>query len=203
MEGIRALFVGMAASACAVAGAAEAQQQQNLAESEVRSFFKSMEQEAVQAARAGDFKRLIEWTRNNVADEATFSVTNEVYRDDKRMGFAAMTLEKQDMLGFSRAVVGMMSGMDGQLLKDYSPEIEVADVTPIGPNSATVNTEFTETGTLSIPSERATTAAGSTAGDAQALHLEATAQCSHLVHRGEDRNQLVIGLSTCQARTSI
>lgn len=203
MEGIRALIVGMAASACALAGAAEAQQQRDLAESEIRNFFESMEQEAVQAVQAGDFKRLIEWTQNNVADEATFSVTNEVYRDDKRMGFAAMTLEKQDMLGFSRAVVGMMSGMDGQLLKDYSLEIEVTDVTPIGPNSATVNTEFAETGTLSIPSERTTAAAESTADDAQALHLEATAQCSHLVHRGQDDDQLLIGLSTCQARTSI
>ncbi|WEX07777.1 hypothetical protein [Chelativorans sp. AA-79] len=222
---IRAILTGTAASLLILTGQAAAQQQgQNLTEDEVRNFFDSMEQEATQAIEAGDFQRLIEWTSNNIAEEATFSVTNEVYRGDERLGFSTATLGKEDMLRFSRVAVGMMSGMgNGQPVQDYSLQVEVTGFTPAGPDAATVTTEFTESGTLSLPN--AETAAASQAddetlqtgsteagaqqtdqagvqGEAGSLRIEATAQCSHLIHRGEAEDQLVIGLTTCQATTN-
>ncbi|MCT7374203.1 hypothetical protein [Chelativorans salis] len=228
MNTTRAIFAGTAASLLVLAGPAGAQQQgQNLTEDQVRSFFDSMEQETMQAVQAGDFQRLIGWTQNNIADEATFSVTNEIYRGDDRKGFSAMTLGKGDVLGISRAAVGMMSGMNnGQPVQDYSLQVEVTDFKPAGPDAATVTTEITESGTLSMPPAHTAAASqpddetlqtGSTQadtqqqgsgqtsaqGEAQSLQFEATAQCSHLIHRGETGDQLVMGLSTCQARTNL
>lgn len=196
-----------------------------LTEEQVRSFFDSMEQEAMQAVQAGDFQRLIEWTGNHLTDDATFSLTNEVYRGDRRMGFSAVTLTRQDIMDVSRMAAGMLSGMSGKTVEDYSLQIEITGFTPVGTDAATVTASFTESGTLSLPSngaaasqdsdenlqtgsvqretqqqtsDQAGTAAG---GEAKSLKLSATAECTHLVRRGESGEEVLMGLSTCQATT--
>ncbi|MFC6487868.1 hypothetical protein [Nitratireductor sp. GCM10026969] len=222
---IKAIFLGTAAGLLIAGGPVQAQQAQNLTEDEVRSFFDTMQQDVTEAVEAGDFERLVEWTQNRIAEEAVFSVSNEVYRDDERKSFAVVSLDKEDMVRLGHMAAGMLSGMQGQPLQDYSLEIQVRDVTPIGADAASVTAEFTESGTLTMPQHGAPDAAavdesmqtgatgtepqqaetGDTAAQQQgrSVRIEANAECNHVVHRGETEDQLVIGLSTCQARTNL
>lgn len=224
-RGSKAVLLGTATSLFLFGSAAQAQNtSQGLSEEEVRSFFDTMQQDMTEAVEAGDFERLVEWSQDSVAEEATFTVSNEVYRGDERKSISIVTLDKEDMMRLGQAAAGMMSGMQGQPVQDYSLEIEITDFTPIGTDAANVTAEFTESGTLAVqppqtadagqPDETVQTGSVETDGQqagsgeeitqmagGQSLRIEATAQCNHVVHRGETEDQLVIGLSTCQART--
>ena len=181
------------------AGPAHAQQdQQDLSAQEVTSLFESMEQDVTQAMRAGDYARLLDWTENNLAADATFFLSQEIYVGEERKGFAVTSLDKQDMLRLSRVAVGVMSEMQGQAVLDYALDIEVINVDPIGPNAAKAATRITESGTLALPGEEDPQQTGPSPTE-----IEATAQCHHLVQRDRDADQLVIGMTTCEARTRL
>lgn len=223
----KSIFLGTAASLLLACGAAQAEGPGPvLTEDEVQDFFDQMEQDLAEAVQAGDFRRLIEWTRHTIAEEARFSVSNEVYRSGERKSFTVASLDKQDITRLGRAAAGMLSAMQGQSVRDYSLEAEVRGFTLIAPDVANVTTEFTEAGTLSMPDLRMTradpdaeileTGTGNTArqqaetGSApfretggRSMRIEATAQCEHIVRREPTGYRLVIGLSTCQARTDL
>lgn len=193
-------------------------------------FFDRMDQNATEAVEAKNFEALLEWAQDHIADEAVFSATNEITIGGERKAFTVVSMDKQDMLRFGRMATGMLSGMQGDGLQDYSLEIAVSQVTPVGADAATVDVQYTETATLSAPQGMAAADAGSddtqTAateagedGDARAgetaaaaapageaagrtMTVTATADCTHLMRRGEG-GDLMIGLSSCEARSSL
>lgn len=193
------LFGAAAAGLLLAAGHAHAQQdQQDLSAREVQSFFDGMEQEVVQAMRAGEYARLLDWTEDNLADGATFVLSQEIYVGDERKGFTVTSLDKQDMLQLSRVALGIMSEIQGQAVQDYALDIQVINVDPIGPNAATAATRITESGKLALPGEE----------DAQQrrsppTEVKATADCHHLIQRDRDAGQLVMGMTACEARTRL
>jgi hypothetical protein len=211
---IKTMALGTAA--CLLLASGPLQAQQDLTEEDVRGFFDSARQDLSEAVQSGEFDRVLDWSRNNIADGATFSVSNEFYSGDERKGFAVASLDKQDMMRFGRAAVGMLSGMQDRPIEDYSLEIEVTDVQLVGPNAATVTARFTESGALALADEHMAAASGreddlqtgSTGAEpqrasGQTLEFEAAAECSHLVYRGESEDQLRLGMSTCKAETRL
>lgn len=198
-ESETALVSAAMAGSLLAAGHAHAQQgQQDLSVQEVQSFFHSMEQEVMQAMRSGEYARLLDWTENALAEGATFFLSQEIYVGDERKGFAVTSLDKQDMLRLSRVAVGIVSEMQGQAVQDYALDIEVINVDPIGPNAATAATRITESGKLALPGEE----------DPQQprlspIEIEATAECHHLIQRDRDAGELVMGMTSCEARTRL
>lgn len=177
--------------------AGHAHAQQDLSSQEVRGFFDGMEQEAVQAVRAGEYERLLDWTENRLAEGATFFLSQELYVGDERKGFTVTSLDKQDMLQLSRVALGILAGMQGQAVQDYALEIEVLEIDPVGPNAATATTRITESGRFALPSGEGGQQ------DSPAMEFEATADCHHLIQRDRAAGQLVMGITNCQARTRL
>lgn len=165
---------------------------QGLSEQEVKDFLGSAEQDMTQAINAGNYDRVVDWTRQNIADGATFFFSGEIFAGDQRKGFAVFSLNKQDMLQMSQAAVGILAGAQGQQVQDYTLDIEVVKVKPIGPDAATVQTRITERGELGAPGD----------GD-KAIQVVSTADCNHVVQAGgpSGGDQLKLAMSACQART--
>lgn len=206
----KGLFLSVIAAGFLIAtGSVQAQQgQQDLSAQEVKDFLAAAEQDLTQAVRAGDYERLLDWTENNLAEGAIFSMSQEFYVGDERKGFAVTSLDKQDMLRLGRVAVGAMSGMPDRAVRDYALDIEVVNVDPIGPNAATVTTRIAESGKLALPrgaasGDTASAAAAEPAAGGDSIEIEATARCIHLVQRGEAADQLMIGLTTCEARAHL
>lgn len=220
-----AAILGATASVLFIGGTAPAQQAgQNLTQEEVKTFFDRMQQDVTDAVDTGNYDRLLEWSQNGIADEANFAVSNEVYHKDERKSLMVLSLNKEDMMQLGRMAAGFMSGMQGQPMKDYSLHVEITGFTPIGPDAAAVTTEYIESGTLAMPQSQTASAGqtdetiqtGSTqagaqqaeTGDAQQastqpLQIQAMTECNHVIRRGASSDQLVIGLSNCQAETHL
>lgn len=200
--GDRSIWFGLAvAGFLTAAGHAPAQAQegqQALSADEVRSFFESMGEDVTQAVRSGDYETLLDWTESRIADEATFVMSQELYVGEERKAFSVTSLDKQDMVRFGHIMMGMMSRMPNDALQDYELTVEVVEVHPIGPNAATATTRFTESGKFAM-------AGGEAAGQSSAepAQIEVTAECTHLLRRDEGSGDLMLGLSTCQARTNL
>ncbi|HEU4985467.1 MAG TPA: hypothetical protein VFT89_00235 [Rhizobiaceae bacterium] len=222
----KAILLG--AAGVLLAGAPLQAQEETLSQEEVAGFFDNMQQTATEAVEGKTFDSLLEWTQNHLADGATLMATNEIYVGDQRKGFGTVSLNKEDVMRFGRMAVGMMSAQGGGQLEDYSLEIEVGEVTPIGPDAATVSVDYTETATLSAPPPQQTAAGVDTTqtastkmeeeaakatessssqtsqtGRNEAVEITARAHCEHVVQRAEGGGELVLGLSTCQARTEL
>lgn len=199
----------MTAGLLLAAGPGQAQQsqegqpaRQGPSEEEISRFLDDAAKGMVEAVRQGEFERVLKWTRTHLADEATFTVTNEVYVGDDRKAVAAVTLDKEDMIRVGRMAMGVMSGMQGRAIEDYSLDIEVQDVVPAGPDAATVATQITESGTFAPPGGDSGGQGQATQGQAaQPIELRLTATCKHLIRR--DGESFMIGLSTCEARTEL
>jgi hypothetical protein len=217
-----AMTICLATAAGLLLAAGPVQAQQELAEEEIRAFFDTMDQTATEAVQSGSFESLLEWTQGHIAEEAHFAVSNELYAGEERKGFGVISLGKDDMMRFGRMAVGMLSGMQGQPIEDYSLEIEIGEITPFGPDAATVVVDYTESATFAAPSgegeagalydaegggaeNQSAEAGGSEASPAggQPVEITATAKCRHVVRRGETGGELALGLSTCEARTEL
>ncbi len=194
MTGPRRAFLGAATTGFLVA-TGHAHAQQDLSAQEVERFLESAEQDVTQAVQAGEYARLLDWTKGHLADAATFLLSQEFYVGDERKGFAVMSLDKQDMLRLGRVAVGVMSDMPAQAVQDYALDIEVIKVDPIGPNAAKATTRITESGKFALPGEE-----DAQQPRPQPIEIEATAQCHHLIQRDRDADQLVMGMTACQAR---
>lgn len=220
----KALVAGAAVAAFALAGQAEAQQkQQQLSEQEVQQFFQQAEQTMTRAVKKGDFAQVLDWAEKNIADEATFSASLDLVAGEERKGFVSVTLNKDDVVKLGGVFTGMLSGMHGDAIQDYSLQIEVTDVTPIGSDAAMVRTEITESGTLRMPQVTAAGSKGAAArqqqeqkqaaqpsgqpprgqAGAQSAEFEAVADCTHLVRRAETGGDLMMGLTNCQGETRL
>lgn len=180
--------------------------QQDLSEQDVAAFFEEAERDLTQAVREGNYDRLVDWTQETIADGATFSFSQELYIGDERKSFTVASLDKQDVLRLSRMAVGVMSGMQGLTVRDYTLDVEVVKVRPIGPGAAMATTRITERGTLAM--DPASGQAGAGPGDdsgsgPQSLQVEATAGCSHVVQRGGSGGGLMIGMTVCESRARI
>lgn len=199
-----------AATGMLVSGPALAQQQErrNLTEQEVKRFFDTTEKDMTEAVRGGQSKRLLEWTRKHVADEATFMISTEVYAGDQRKSFSVSTLDKQDMLRLGGLISGAANGMESHRIQDYDLEMDVTRVDLIGPDAAVVTGHVKESGKLAMGS-RASAAgdgsdkAGEQKGQSRSVTFEATGECRYLVHRGKEAGQLMIGMTNCQVRTRL
>lgn len=167
-------------------GGAQAQEEA-LTRQEVEAYFDQVRQEATEMARAGELDRMVEWIDRNVADGAEFQVSMAIVRGGERKGFAALTLDKQDM----RQMGGLMAGIFGQQqIEDYSLEIEVGEVTAHGPDAATVRTSWTESFTVRVPQGE-----GAERPDGESLSAEGVADCVQVIER--DGDGLAMGLMTC------
>lgn len=103
---------------------------------------------------------------------------------DQPKGFAALTLDRDDML----RVGGVFAGaFQQQGIDDYSLEVELDEVISHGPGAATAHVRWTETLAL----------AGGQDSDAGQVTIEQVAECSHVIERTGGDDQLRIGLSTC------
>jgi hypothetical protein len=183
---------------------AQQQERRNLTEQEVKRFFDTTEKDMTEAVRGGHWKRLLEWTRKHVANEATFMISAEVYDGDQRKSFSVSTLDKKDMLRLGGLISGAANGMQGHRIQDYDLEMDVTRVDPIGPDAAVVTGRVKESGKFAMGS--ASDGSGKQTeqkGESRAVRFEATGECRYLVHRGEEAGQLMIGMTNCQVRTRL
>lgn len=200
MTGANRTILGLAAAGVFIAaGPIQAQQQQSLSAEEVKSYLQSAEQELTQAVETGQYQKAIDWSERNIADGASFFVSEEFYVGEVRKSFTVASLNKQDMLQLGRIAVGIMSGMQGQPIENYALNIEVTDVQAIGPDAATVKTRISESGSFAMPGATGT---GGQQRDAKKIHVEATADCNHVIARAEQGERLQIGMTNCQARAT-
>ena len=176
------------AALLAVAAPAQAEQHQ-LGEEEVRAYFEQVEREATEMVGADEIERMIEWIDTNIAEGAEFQVSMNILLGEERKGFASLTLNREDMLRMG----GMMAGAFREMpIEDYELDIEVAEVTPLGAEAATVRATWTESFAVAVPEGE-----GAEAAESQRLTAEAVADCVQIVQRDGDR--LVMGLMTCTA----
>lgn len=206
----------IAAMAMAIGPAHAQEGGSQLGEEEVSGFFETMKEDVTEAVESGDYESLLQWTEDAIADEATFMASSEMHADGERKSFSVVSLDKEDMTRLGQIAVGVMAGMGGgeQAIEDYSLDIEVGEVTPMGADAATVQVSYTETATLAAPSggeaspQDGEDAGAAPEGDAaggggsHSLEVQATADCSHVIRRG-DGDTLLIGLSACQARSEL
>ena len=202
MTGLKAVLAGCGAVLLA-AGGAQAQSQE-LSEQEVQTFLSDAEQTLAEAARSADFAQILDWTKQRIADDATFTIGMNIFAGETRKGYVSLTLTKDDMVGLGGISAGVLSGMQKDAIEDYSLTMEMTGFTPIGPNAAMVTTEMTESGRIGIPAAggSADAQSGTPADRAQAAGaaaMEATAQCSHIIQRAAGAKELQMGLTTCLA----
>lgn len=206
------LFGAAAAAALLLAGPAQAQQEEALAQDEVESYFNDMSQQVTEMAETGDFEGLIQWIEDEVAEEARFYAGIETYAGEERKSFSHFMLDKQDMVNLGQISFGLMAGIQGgeQVIDSYELDIDVLEVVPAGPDAATVRSRMVETATFSMPDQQAGTAAADEApgvtgtiapgaGENGSLTVEATAECTQLIRRSDDGDQLLMGLTACDA----
>jgi hypothetical protein len=201
---IKSILTAIAAGFLLAGGVGLAQEEQNLTEDEVRSLFETMGEEMTEAVRMDEFERVLELTEEHLADEAMIMASNEIFDGEERKSFIKLTLDKEDMLRLGQMMAGMMSGAQGQSVEDYLVEIEVTDVTLIGPNAAVVAAEYTESGTIMPPNggQGEVDAAEEAQGElAEPRQIDSTSRCEHLVYQSEEEDRLLISLSACEART--
>lgn len=207
----------------AAAHAQQTQQDGAGVEKSVRSFLSSAEKEITQAVRAGDGDALMKWVQQHVADKAHFNATVELYRGDARKLLAAVSAEKGDLLSLQHSPMGAMPGMLAKALTDYSLNIDVRNVEPIGDQAAVVATRITEKGAFDMAkaalaegkppsgdkSDETSTApsagSASTSGkvSAEATTFEGTAMCQHLIRFGASGDSPQIVMTTCQGRMNL
>lgn len=192
------ILCAAAAAVLATAAPARAQpDQEPLSAAAVEDFFGRMEQDAVRMVRSGAFEELLDWVTDNIAEEATFAVSETFHAADRPKGFAVLFLDRRDVLAFTRSAVGMMSAMPDGALQDYSLEIQVTEVIPAGPDAATATTRIVESGSFVLSGGGAPGSAA--AADAAPVEMTATAECSHLVRRDAVADRLLLGMTHCQA----
>lgn len=186
----RIAFATPMAALLALAVPAQAEQH-GLTEQEVRAYFDQIEQEATEMVRSDEIERMVEWIEQNIAEGAEFQVSMNILLGEERKGFASLTLDKDDM----RQMGGLMAGAFRQLpIEDYELDIEVAEVTPVGQDAATVRATWTESFAISVPQGE-----GAEAANGQRLSAEAVVDCVQIVQRDGDR--LMMGLMTCIGET--
>jgi hypothetical protein len=167
-----------------------------------------VKQEVNTKVAAGDFDALIDWAHRIVADEAQFFTVLDTYAGDERRSVSFSSLSRDEITQLRQFVLGMIADPQehGPKIENFSLDVEVRNVVPAGPDAATVTAFFTRTATVSLPRGEAvagttgtTQPAAGTAADGQSVSIEATANCHMLVRRGDQANQLLLGLTACNA----
>ncbi|HVL74224.1 MAG TPA: hypothetical protein VM434_20310 [Beijerinckiaceae bacterium] len=187
-----------------VLAAGPASAQQPVSKQEVQSFFQKAQQELTQVVKAGDVDRLTKLVREYVADGATFAVSMEVMAGDRRKAFTTVSLDKQDIIRFQRIVLTTLEMRDA--IQDYELRIEVAEVNPIGADTALVRTRINDSGSLRAPAD--VTGAIQPGGQpgtqqaGQALRFERTVTCNQMLRR-EGQDRFVIGISNCEGQARL
>jgi hypothetical protein len=177
----------MSATAGLVALASPVQaDQHDVTAEEVEAYYEQVAQEATEMVRADELARMIEWIDDNIADGAVLQASLSVLHGDQRKGFAAMTLEKEDM----RAMGGVFAGaFQQQEIEDFSLEIEVTEVISHGPGAATVRAVWPARISVAVPAGEGAEPGG------DALSVEQVADCTQVLQRDGERLQM--GLTTC------
>ena len=103
----------------------------------------------------------------------------------------------------SDTVAKMMSDLPKDAVQDYTLDIEVLDVKPIGPNAATMTTRLVESGKFVLSAASSAVAVqGADPTDRfprpALVEIRAEDLCDHLVRRSDDDGPLVLGLTACQ-----
>jgi hypothetical protein len=186
--------------------------QDQASEQAVRDFFDGMRQTVTEAVEASDTEGLMAFTRDTLADDASFTATTEMVMGGERKSIATVMLDKEDMLRLGRMASGMMGGMHGDALQDYELDVTVNAVTPIGPDAARVSVDYAETATLAMPAQAGgsgTTddvATGATTGDAgedpeaaaDAANTAASAPAGGAAGDGAEQTISVTSTASCE-----
>lgn len=223
MKVFRQLAFATAGLALAASGAfaqqGGQQGQQQITQQELRGFFQQAEQEVTQARRNGDLARLTQWVRQNVADGAMFTLSNELYAGDRRKAFGVLTIDKQDILRGQQIALGIQHDRNREAMQDHAFNIEVREVEQVAPGVAMVTSRITERVTIAPQQGRQAQGGGQQAettgsvGQGQRANQEAAnaprqvriegqTDCEHLVRRA-DGDRFQIGMTTCQGQTRI
>lgn len=148
MTALRSLSFAVAGLALAASAASAQQAQQQISQQELRGFFQQVEQEALQARRSGDLARVTQWIRQNVADGAMFTISNELYEGDQRKAFGVLTVDKDDILRGQQIALGIQHDRNREALQDSQINVEVRDVEQVASGVAMVTTRITERATI-------------------------------------------------------
>lgn len=184
MRNLSSLGVGSAVAVMLMLSNSAQAEQHAIVQQDVEGYLKAIQQEAIEMVRDQEVHRMVEWIERNIAEGAVFQVSINVVHGDQPKGFAALTLDKNDML----RVGGVFAGaFQQQGIEDYSLEVELHEVISHGPGAATAQVTWTETLAL----------AGGQDSDAGQVTIEQVTECSHLIERTEEDDRLRIGLSTC------
>lgn len=184
MTNVSTLGLGSAVAAVLVLSNPAQAEQHAITQQDVEGYLEAIQQEAIDMVRDGEVHRMVEWIERNIAEGAVFQVSINVVHGDQPKGFAALTLDRDDML----RVGGVFAGaFQQQGIDDYSLELELDEVISHGSGAATAQVTWTETLAL---------AGGQDSGAGQ-VTIEQVAECSHLIERTDEDDRLRIGLSTC------
>ncbi len=218
----------MSATACALlvlSGTAQAQNarnnqqfEQTLSSREVRSFLQSVQDDLTDIVRSRNFRDLIDWTQNYIADGAHITMSVETYHGDQRTGFSVMSMDKADWVRSRRLA---LSALQNLTLQNYSLEIDPMSIQPIGPNAAMVTVHYVENAALELPAigrnqnvaqnardqneanRQNDTDEGNAQSGRQMMRVEGNATCHQIIQRSEESDHLEFGLTTCEASARI
>lgn len=179
-----------------------AQDSDALTQDTVTAYFEEMAQDITEMVEADDIEGLVEWMQDAIAEEAHFFVSMDSYVGDERRSFTILSLSSQEATELGRMALGALSQTQGeqQIIEDFTLDFQIEQVTPAGPDAATVVARITETVTLAMLEGTAGAAeaeAQETESQADRLELETISDCHMLIRRDDAGDGLLIGLSAC------
>lgn len=185
MKSASLLMVGTIASGLMLTGGAFAQQQnqqnqqsmgqQELNFHEVRQYFQTIEQNISEWIQSGNLNRLRQWTMNNIADNAVLSGSRSIWGNDQHKIFMSATLTKQDLLALQRFALSSMPDLANRL-DNYSLDIQVTNIRPVGDSAAVVSTQISESGTLTSSPQAFGTSRNQSAYSGQQFGMDSGSQ---------------------------
>ena len=164
-------------------------QQQEITASEAEAYFQQVQRETMEIMRQKELGRIAGWIGQNIADGAVFQASMNIFHNGNRKGFMDLSLLKEDLQRVGGVFAGSFRPQD---VEDYSLDVVVSEVAPLGPGAAIAKVSWKERFTAKQPGS------GSTQQPAQqeSFTIESRADCSHLLQRVEG-GRMAMGLSTC------
>lgn len=192
-----------AGAALGIAASGSAFAQERLSQDEVRSFLQAASADIQQILQARELPQILDWTRQNIAETARFSVTSTLEAEGERKMFTTVHLDKDDLVLLQRMALSAMYADPAAQLADVTFEIEVVEVQPIGADTAIARTRIIEGATIERAPEAEVAEAPAdvdVTGALQGARIESVSMCEHVIQRAPDAERLQIGMTTCDAR---
>ncbi len=142
--------VGLAlvAAGTAFGGAPETRNAAPITQEEAQAYFNQVSDEAMAMMKPVDADKILEWTRQNLTEEAVFQVNVSLLSGDLLKGSMSMAFTKEEILAMG-GLFAQATGMT-EAIENYSLSAKVGELVAHGNDAATVRVRWRESLTVDI-----------------------------------------------------